>query len=64
MAIIDYVNSKSGLIGYLEGSIKGAISGIKMYDDLTPREQMTLKFLEEVLKNSQDTWEKVQGTGY
>lgn len=64
MAIIDSVNSKSGLIGYLEGSIKGTIMSIKMNDYLTPREKIYLKFLEEALKNSQDTWEKVKETKY
>lgn len=64
MAIIDSVNSKSGLIGYLEGSIKGTIMNIKMNDYLTPREKMILKSLEEALKNYQDTWEKVKETKY
>ena len=64
MAIINSIKSKSGLIGYLEGTIKGTILSLKMYGELTPREKVLLKMLEEELKNSQDTWEEVKDSKY
>ena len=56
--VIESVRSKSGMIGYLEGSIKAAINYIKQNDDITNREQEVIDLLESTLKNSNDTWEK------
>jgi len=56
--VIESVRSKSGMIGYLEGSIKAAINHIKQNDDITNREQEVIDLLELTLKNSNDTWEK------
>jgi hypothetical protein len=64
MAIINSIKSKSGLIGYLEGTVKGTISCIKTYEDITPREKTLLKLLESTLTDCQETWEEVKDSKY
>lgn len=62
MAKTNSVVCKSGLIGYLQGSIKGIITSLKYKDELTLEEQFIKRALEEVLVESEELWNKVKGS--
>lgn len=62
--VIESIRSKSGMIGYLESSIKSVINHIKQNDDITGREQEVIDILESTLNNANDTWEKVKHSDY
>ena len=67
------IESKAGLIGYLQGSIKGTVSTIKgaveakgdcSKEELAYCLQAALKQLQRTLDQSEEIWEKVRGTQY
>lgn len=66
----DFIQSKAGLIGYLEGSIKGTVSTIKGVlesKDSTKEElehylKITLDQLNTTLVVSEEIWQRVKGS--
>ena len=69
----DLVQSKAGLIGYLQGSIKGSVSTLKDAvegkNDYTKKElifhlEIALKQLQKTLDQSEEIWERVIAKQY
>ena len=66
----DFIQSKAGLIGYLQGSIRGTVSTIKHMlesKEATKGEleyclKITLDRLTKSLDESEEIWEKVKGS--
>ena len=64
------IESKAGLIGYLQGSIKGTVSTIKgalESKDATKEEleyylKATLEYLQKTVVESEEIWQKVKGS--
>jgi uncharacterized coiled-coil DUF342 family protein len=54
------IKSKSGLIGFLEGSIKGIINAIMTKDTQTSEELRLVKKLTDVLIDSKMIWEEIK----
>lgn len=54
------IKSKSGLIGFLEGSMKGIINTIMTKDTQTSEELKIVKKLTDVLIDSKMIWEEIK----
>ena len=56
------ITSKAGLIGYLEGNMRGIINMIELVPEKerTYSERRTLEYLKDALHQSEIVWEKVK----
>lgn len=63
---MENITSKAGLVGYLQGNIKGVIGYLELAleEERTSKEEAILNHLKKVLVESEELWEKVRSEKY
>ena len=56
------ITSKAGLVGWLQGSIKGTLTTLKTQEEENRSYEVktAIRYLEQALKESDEIWERVK----